>query len=236
MFAGLGLFFFSTVGFWLGSTGVVSFSVKPPAGTPTSGNYADITPLSATVSSGNGGATLQTGVALAKITLSDSLLTSTRVDVSWTDVSAAGKVLSNPNAQMMVGIYHAVHEGTCTTNTPGGTDPPFVDIVDGSGTTLCLALDTTATGQPVSSGELMLAHNQVSGYLLPSLAVPSSIPSCATGASEEATSWCQPASVASPAQALWVIASITLPGNGNSPSGQQSLLTGLTFYIGARAS
>lgn len=233
---GLGLSFFGTAGFWLASSGVFSFSVAPPAGTPSSGNFADVTPLAATVNSGNGGATLQTGIAISEITMSDSSMAKARVDISWTDVSDAAKVLKNPNAQIVVGLYHADHSGSCTTNAPGNTVPAFVDYTDGA-QPLCLALDTTATGLPVSGGQLFLAHNQVSGYLLPSL-VPSANVSCAAApTTESATQWCQPASVTNTSsQALWAIASITVPGNGNSPQGQQGQLTSLSFYVGARAS
>lgn len=233
---GLGLSLAGTSGFWLASTGLVTTSVSPPAGGPTSGGVADVTPIAASVTRTNGGATLQTGVALAEITLSSAVVPHLMVSVAWTDVSQAAQVLNNPNAQISVGIYYTIHTGDCNTSGSGSkTDAPLVNLTDPSdGATYCAALDTGATGPVVSStGKLLLSGSQVAGYLFTANLSSSTISACASS-SVDTLSWCQPASVTDSNQrALFVIASIVTPGG--IPQGQQPSLSSLTFYIGASA-
>jgi len=239
---GLGLSFFGTVGFWLAATGVVTNSISPPAGSPSNGSFATVTPLSTTVNRTNGGAQLQTGVALAKIVLSSAVTTSARVDVDWTNVGAAASILGNPNAQISIGLYYPIHTGNCLTSTPGSVDAPFINLTDTGNSTYCVTLDEGSTGRYVSStGKLLLAQNQVGGYLIPSINT-STISACGaapldgSGNPYDVTGTpCQPASITDSNQrALWVIASIVTPGT--IPQGVQPSLTTLSFFVGVKAS
>ena len=240
---GLGLSLAGTSSFWLASTGLVATSISPPAGSPTSGAVADVTPIGATVTRARGAATLQTGVALAEVTLSSAALSSLMVSVAWTNVAQAAQVLSNPNAQISVGLYYTIHTGNCNTSGTGSkTDAPLVNLTDPSdSSTYCAALDQSATGPVVSStGKLLLSGSQVAGYLRPNL-TSGSISGC-TSSSVDTGTWCQPNVVVSGTAAselstserqLFVIASIVTPGG--IPQGQQPSLPSLTFYIGASA-
>ena len=227
---GLALSFIGTAGFWLSTSGVISNTISPPPGSPTS-SFADVTTLAATVSRTNGGAQLQTGVALAKIVLSRTVTTVARVDVAWTNVGAASSVLNNPNVQISVGLYYPIHTGTCFTSTHGNTDAPFVNLTDTDGHTYCVTLDQGATGRFTSStGKLLLGQNQVGGYLVPSI-LTSTISACAIAASDVTGTPCLPTSVTDSNQrALWVIASIVTPGG--IPQGVQPTLSTLNFYTG----
>ncbi|HUY06607.1 MAG TPA: hypothetical protein VMU99_05055 [Acidimicrobiales bacterium] len=232
--AGIGASFLGSVGFWLASTGVVSPSIAPPPGTPSSGALADVTTLSAVVTRTNGGAQLQTGVALAKVVFSSAMATSVRIDIAWTNTAQAAQVLNNPNAQISIGMYHTIHTGNCVASS-NSTDAPLVNLTDTDGKTYCVALDQGSTGRFVSSvGKLLLAQNQVGGYLLPSISGSGTLSACASSGTDTDT-WCQPASITDANQrALFVIASIVTPGG--IPQGQQPGLATLSFYIGARAS
>ena len=232
---GLGLSFFGTVGFWLAATGVVTNSITPPAGSPSNGSFATVLPLSTTVNRTNGGAQLQTGVALARIALSSAVVTSARVDVDWTNVGAAASILGNPNAQVSIGLYYPIHTGNCFTSTPGNVDAPFINLTDTDNNTYCVTLDQGSTGRYVSpTGKLLLAQNQVGGYLIPSVST-NTISACTTATVDVTGTPCQPASITDSAQrALWVIASIVTPGT--IPQGVQPTLSTLSFFIGVKAS
>lgn len=227
--ASVGLTFFGTSGFWLANSGVVSPSITPPLGSPASGAVASVTPMSATVSRTNGAATLQVGIALAKVTLGSSMTTSLRVDVAWTNAIQAVQVLNTPNAQISIGLYHTIHTGNCVASS-NSTDAPLVNLTDG-GATYCAALDQTATGKSVSTtGKLLLSRIQVGGYLVPHLDGSGALIACLTSTTD-ANVWCQPASITDPNQrAFFVIASVVVPGG--TPEGQQANLNTLSFYIG----
>lgn len=236
---GLALSFFGTAGFWLSTSGVVSNTISPLPGSPTS-SFANVIPLSTTVSRTNGSAQLETGVALAKIVLSSSVTTAARVDVAWTNVGAAASVLNNPNAQISVGLYYPIHTGNCITKTSGNTDAPLINLTDSDTDTYCVALDEGATGRFTSpTGKLLLGQNQVGGYLVPSIST-NTISDCAAApvvnnVSVDVTGTpCLPASVIDTNQrALWVIASIVTPGG--IPQGIQPTLSTLDFYTGVSA-
>jgi hypothetical protein len=223
-----------SVSFWLATSGVTSASVAPPLGSPASGSIADVTTMNAVVTRTNGGAQLQTGVALAEITMSSSVTTSVRVDIDWTNTGQAAQVLNNPNAQISVGLYHTIHTGNCN-STVHSTDAPLVNVVDPANSAVyCAALDQGATGRFASStGKLLLSLSQVGGFLRPSVSGSGTLSACASSVTDT-DAWCQQASLTNANQrALFVIASIVTPGG--IPQGQQPTLTTLSFYIGVRA-
>lgn len=220
--------FVASVTYWLAITGATSSSISPPAGAPTSGAVAEVTTMSSTVTRTNGAAQLQTGVALAKLATSKTEANHLRVEVSWTNAVAGARVLNNPNVQISVGVYHTIHTGACN-SASNSVDAPLVNVTDTDSNTYCVALDQGATGKFVSStGKLLLAQNQISGYLFTSVDGSGSLSACASSGSDTDT-WCQPASVSDASQrALFVIASIVTPGG--IPQGQQPQLSSLTFY------
>jgi len=228
----LGIALISSVSFYLGTTGAVATSISPPAGSPTSGSFADITSLSAAVTRTNGGAQLQTGVALAKITMSSAVTSSALVNIAWTNVAQATQVLTNPNSQISIGIYYTIHSGYCNASSKS-VDAPLVNLTDTDSAQYCLALDQSATGRFASStGKLLLTGSQVGGFLMPNL-TSSSLAACTTSLVDTGP-WCQPSSVTNANQrALWVIASITTPGG--IPQGQQGNINTLSFFISVQA-
>jgi hypothetical protein len=228
----VGLALIASVTVWLATTGVATTSISPPAGAPSSGDVANVTSMSSTVTRTNGAAQLQTGVALAKLALAKSNSTGLRVDIAWTNANHTARVLSNPNVQISIGVYHTVHAGNCK-STAQSVDAPLVNLTDTDSATYCAALDQGATGRFVSStGKLLLAQNQVDGFLLPALDGSDTLDSCASSGGDTDV-WCQPASVTDPNQrALFLIASIVTPGG--IPEGQQPDLNSLDFFIGVR--
>jgi len=227
---------FASVGSFLATTGSSSPNVAPPPGTPSSGNVADVTNYVTTVNRTNGGAQLQVGVSLAKIVVSSAFSKGIRVNIAWTNTSQAAKVLNNPNVQISIGLYHTIHTGNCNTSTSGNVDAPLVNLTDTDSNTYCAALDQGATGQFASpAGKLLLAQNQVGGFLLPSVDGSGTLSACAASATDTDT-WCEPASLLpsnSNQRALFVVASIVTPGG--IPQGQQPSLSTMSFYIGVNA-
>lgn len=220
--------FVASFAYWLGSTGGSASSISPPPGTPSSGSVAEVTTMSSDVTSTNGAAQLQTGVALAKLTMSKTMANHIRVEISWTNAVQGARVLNNPNVQISIGVYHAIHTGDCN-SASHSVDAPLVNVTDTDSNTYCAALDENATGKFANpSGKLLLAQNQVAGYLAPKVDGSGSLSPCASSASDTDT-WCQPASVTDSNQrTLFVIASIVTPGG--IPQGQQPDLSSLTFY------
>ncbi len=218
----------ASISYWLAVTAAVSLSVKPSPGTPTTG-VAKIIPMTAAVTRSNGGASLTAGITLAQVQLGYSAVNAARVSISWTDVATATRVLKNPNAQISVGLYRTVHSGACTGTSGATVTDPYVTIKL-STVTYCASLSTASAGKFVNAtGKLLLAYNQVHGYLLthtfPSTAT---LPSC----SATAVTWCQPPGLpTAQSRAIYVVASIVDPGN--TPTGQQSQLTSLSFYVSA---
>jgi len=236
----VGAAFFALVGSFLATSSTFGPTISPPAGTPTSGNIADVTNYSSPVNRTNGAAQLQVGVTLGKIVVSKMLTNAIQVIIDWTNTSQAVKVLNNPNAQISIGLYHPVSNGPCPSTTPS-VDEPLVTILDSDNNSYCVALDQQATGQFASStGKLLLAQNQVGGFLTPSLDESAqSSPNCGSGT----VAWCQPLSLQSSDSAtaalmanqrvLFVVASIVTPGG--VPQGQQPSISTLSFYIGVNA-
>ena len=231
----VGAALFASVGSFLATTGISSPSVAPPPGTPSSGNVADVTTYTSTVNRTNGAAQLQVGVTLAKIVVSSLFSNGIRVNIDWTNTAQAAKVLNNPNVQISIGLYHTIHTGSCNTSSPGNVDAPLVSITDTDSNTYCAALDQGATGQFASpTGKLLLAQNQVGGFLLPSVDGSGALAACASSGTDTNT-WCQPASLSSNAnqRVLFVVASVVTPGG--IPQGQQPSLATMSFYVGVNA-
>jgi hypothetical protein len=224
--------FLASVAFWLSSSGAATSSISPPAGAPADGEVAEVTALSSSVTRTNGGAQLQTGVALAKLVTSKSAANHLRVEISWTNATQGVRVLNNPNAQISVGVYHPIHTGACN-NASNSVDAPLVNVTDTDANSYCAALDAGTTGKFVSAaGKLLLAQNQISGYLLTSVDGSGSLSACASSGNDS-DAWCRPASVSDVNQrVLFVIASIVTPGG--IPQGQQPQLDSLDFYTDVR--
>lgn len=221
--------------YFLAASGTTGLSISPPAGLPASGAVADVTPMSSTVTRTNGGATLQTGVTVAKVAVAASYSNRIRVEIFWTNANQSISVLNNPNAQISVGVYHAIHTGNCNTSSGATTVAPLINLTDTDGAAYCVSLDQTATGSPSvsSAGKLLLNPNLVGGSLNPGVDASSTLSACASNSSNDNDVWCQPASITDANQrALFVIASITVPGT--IPVGQQASVSSLGFYVKVR--
>lgn len=221
--------------YFLATSGTTSVSISPPAGLPASGAVADVTPMSSTVTRANGGATLQTGVSVAKVAVAASYSNKIRVEIYWTNANQSISVLNNPNAQISVGLYHTIHTGNCNTGSGATTVAPLINLTDTDSATYCVSLDQSATGSPSvsSAGKLLLTRNLVGGNLNPGVDASSTLSACASNILNDNDVWCQPASITDANQrALFVIASITVPGT--IPAGQQASVSTLGFYVKAR--
>jgi hypothetical protein len=221
-----------SVSYWLAATGSSSSSISTPAGAPPGGAVAAVTAMSASVTRTNGAAQLDTGVALAKLSMSKTVTDRIRVEVAWTDAVSGARVLNNPNAQISVGIYHTIHTGSCNAASQS-VDAPLINLTDTDSNSYCAALDQSSTGRFVSStGKLLLAANQIEGFLLPKTDGSGALNAC-TSSATDTDAWCQPASVTNSDQrALFVVASIVTPGG--LPQGQQPDLNNLSFYTDVR--
>lgn len=241
--ASLSLSLLATSGYWLAATGVETTSIIPAPGSPVSGNYADLTAMSPTVTSGNGEAQLQSGVALEQIVLSSAVTGHTNVNIAWTNATYVEQILHSPWAQISLGLYYSVHSGVCNYPHDQSEDSPLVNLTDPNGQPYCAALDQSATGPSVSeSGKLLLARNQVVGSMQMNMPT-GSISACSSSTSNPDTlTWCQPSSDTSNMnqRVLWVIATVTVPGDNNSGNdnglpGQQSVVSALNFYFSVSA-
>jgi len=221
--------------YFLATSGTTGLTVAPPAGLPASGSVADVTPMASTVTRTNGGATLNTGVTIAKINVVASHTNRIRVEIAWTNVNQAVSVLNNPNAQISIGVYHAIHTGNCNTGSGATVDAPLINLTDTDSNSYCVALDQSATGSPSVSptGKLLLTKSIVAGNLNPSLDGSGALSACASNTLNDNDVWCQPASVTDANQrALFVIASVTTPGT--IPAGQQASVSTLGFFVKVR--
>lgn len=223
--------------YFLAASGTTGLSISPPAGLPASGAVAEVTPMSSTVTRTNGGATLQTGVTVAKIAVAASYSNKIRVEIFWTNANQSISVLNNPDAQISIGVYHAIHTGNCNTDIGSGATivAPLINLTDTDSATYCVSLDQTATGSPSvsSAGKLLLERNLVGGNLNPGVDASSALSACASNISNDNDVWCQPASITNANQrALFVIASVTVPGT--IPVGQQASVSTLGFYVKVR--
>lgn len=223
--------------FTLGNTGGGALGINPLPGA-TNGEVANITSMSSNVTRSNGGASLQTGVALARVAVAEEAANHLKLNVSWTNAQEGGQVLSNPHAQISVGLYHPIHTGECTGETEKAAtkgkevEAPYVNITDEEGAKqkLCGALTSAGgSGSVSSAGKLLLATNLIGGYLAPSLQGKASLPACGASTVE----WCQPESVTEVNQdVFYLVASIVTPGG--IPQGQQEQLGSLKFFVNAK--
>jgi len=221
--------------YYLGSSGSAGLSISTPPGLPTSGNVADVTTMSSTVTRTNGGAQLTTGVTIAKINVAKSYANKIRVEIAWTNANQAISVLNNPNSQISIGLYHAIHTGNCVGSTGGTVDAPLINLTDTDSNTYCVSLDQSASGSPSVSaaGKLLLARDIVAGNINPALDGSGTLSACAANVANDNDVWCQPASVTDASQrALFVIASVVVPGT--IPPGQQASVSTLGFYVKVR--
>ncbi|HVH50947.1 MAG TPA: hypothetical protein VM690_02290 [Gaiellaceae bacterium] len=221
--------------FFLGSSGTGGLSISAPAGLPASGNVADVTTMSSNVTRTNGAALLQTGVTIAKINVAESYSAKIRVEISWNNVNNAATLLNNPNTQISIGIYHAIHTGNCVGTAGATTTAPLINLTDTDSNTYCVSLDQTATGSPSVSatGKLLLAKNLIAGNLNPIQDLSGAEIACAANVANDNDVPCQPAGVTDANQrALFVIASLTTPGT--VPVGQQASVGSLSFFVRVR--
>jgi len=212
--------------FWLSESGVLALPQAPtPSGAASGGVIATFTPLvpsTVTVPQGQGGQQIA-GVLLGKVTNAAGFAPRLRVDISWLDPLDAGAVLNNPNAWMGFGLYYPIHTGSCS----GGDPVDSLSITDGSA--LCVVPNTQAVGPLTYNGQLTINATMLSGFIIETANDPASPPTCgATG-----STWCAPSGVAINQNVFYIAASINTPGG--TPPGQQSQLTTLNFYLGARS-
>jgi hypothetical protein len=231
--AAVGVSLAGTSGAYLADSALTVPVISVAPGTPASGALAEVTPMSPSVTDGQG---LQVGVALARVTLASASLNQVRIEVDWTSATITPRVLHNPNVQISVGIYHTVHSGACNTNVKSTTEP-IVNITDTNSATYCAVLDEATTGTLVnpSNGKMLLSKNAIGGTLLPQATSSGTAAACAASAAAETLSdtWCNPTSVTNAnSRALFVVASILTPGG--VPQGQQPTLTTMSFYVNAR--
>lgn len=216
----------STAAFYLADSGTLALPTAPtPAGAAAGGVIATFTPLipsTLSVPQGQGAQKID-GVLLGKVTVAAGFAPRLRVDISWLDPKNAGAVLNNPNAWMTFGLYYPIHTGACTGSDPANSQT----LVDGA--TLCAAANTQGSGPLTYNGLLTINATMLSGFILETAADPASPPACgATG-----STWCAPAGLAINQNVFYVASSINTPGG--IPPGQQSQITTLNFYVGARS-
>jgi len=218
----------TTATFWLAASGVLALpQAVTPSGTAANGILATFTPLSSTVTVPKGqGAELVNGVLLGKVTVAAGFASRLRVDFAWLDPKDAGAVLNNPNAWMTFGLYYPIHLGSCT----GSGEPASSQTMTDGATTLCAAPNTQGSGPLTYNGHLTVNTTMLSGSILETATDPASPPACGSTGS----AWCAPSGVGLGLNqnVFYVTSSINTPG-GISPA-QQSQLTTLSFYIGAR--
>ncbi|HET8895127.1 MAG TPA: hypothetical protein VFM96_13620 [Gaiellaceae bacterium] len=221
--------------FFLGSSGSAGLSISTPPGLPASGNVADVTTMSSTVTRTNGASVLTTGVTVAKLNVAKAYANKIRVEIAWTNANQAISVLNNPNAQISIGVYHPIHTGNCVGTTGGTVTAPLINLTDTDSNTYCVSLDQSSTGSPSVSatGKLLLAKDIVAGNVNPALDGSGALSACAANLVNDNDVWCQPASVTDANQrALFIIASVTTPGT--IPPGQQASVSSLGFYVRVR--
>jgi len=229
--------FAGTFAYWLATTGATSTSIAPPLGTPTSGNIADVTPLtSSSLTLGHGSAQVQAGVGISELVTAATQTNHLKIDVSWSNAFQATKILAGMGS-ISVGVYHPLHTGTCNISANQGnqndggdqTVTSIVSVAVDSTHTYCMALDESATGPLVSTnGKLTLNVSHVAGFLLPKEdgSAAANQNTCGSSAATEALTdpWCLPSDIAGQTtkRALYVVASIQTPGShGTVPPGQQ---------------
>lgn len=227
----------SIAAFRLGNTGNGSLGISPLPGS-NNGEVANITSMSSKVTRSNGGAQLQTGIAIDRVAVAQAAANHLKLAVSWTNAQEGGQVLNNPNAQLSIGLYHPIHTGECTGATEKAAtkgkevEAPYVNITDEEGAKqkLCGMLTEAGGSASVSSGgKLLLAKNLIAGYIAPSLEGKASLPACEAATVE----WCQPESVTEVNQdVFYMVASIVTPGG--IPQGQQEQVGSLKFFVNAK--
>ncbi|HUW78615.1 MAG TPA: hypothetical protein VMV52_07695 [Candidatus Nanopelagicaceae bacterium] len=221
----------TTSTFWLSNTGIISFASAPvPSGMSNTGNLSSFDALNPSAVSLSPGAQKASGVLLGKVTVAAGYASKLAVDASWLDPQDAGKVLKNPNAWISFELDYPVHMGACSGDVSAAFS--ITDTSVSPSVVLCVLPNTSAVGSPTSySGSLTITSTMLTGYLaMPGNAGdPAGAPTCnSTG-----TTWCAPTGLSlSNQNVFYVTASIYTPGT-NAP-GQQSSLTGLQFYLGAR--
>lgn len=224
----LGVTLFGTLSYFLATSGSSSPSITIAPGITSTG-IATVTAMSQTVTGAGQGASAIAGVSIARVNIAASYTTHARLDVAWLDPQDAQQVLNNPNAQIVFTLYHPVatsSDGTATGSCPVVGGVQTTKVTDGA-TTYCTLPDKGATGSPSVSGTgtLLLAKNQLVGYLIPSVNGNNTDAACtATPAT-----WCQTSSDGTGQRAIYAVAAITVPGG--TPSGQAAQAGSLKFLV-----
>ena len=224
---GLAALMISTSTFFLASQGTLALpQAATPGGVGAGGNIATFTTLVPSLMSipQGQGAQVLSGVLLGKVVLAAGFAPKLRVDVSWLDPRNAGAVLNNPNAWMTFGLYYPIHTGACT-----GSDPTNSHTITNT-IELCVTRNTEASGPLTYVGEITINFQMLSGYILEKKQDPATPLTCgATG-----STWCAPSGLglAVNQNIFYITSSINTPGG--VPPAQQSQLTTLNFYLGAR--
>lgn len=228
-FAAAAFAFLATGTYWLAASGSTTPTIGAPDGVAADGSVAEVGTMSTSVTRSNGGAYKETGKTIAKLKIAKGYTSELRVSVVWTNPVHAAKVLNNPHAQIVMGLYRPVSlKGAGACSTAGA-----LAVTDGA-TTFCTVRDGAATGSSSvsSSGELLITQQELAGFLSPTISAASAS-SCVTDTGAP-TTWCQPSTtyVTANERLLYLIASITVPGG--IPQGQQNQVGTLDFYVQAK--
>lgn len=219
--------------FALADTGANDVPITADSSLPD-GKATSFTALGGSITRPNGNATIQAGVLVGRVLLANGYGNRIKLDFSWLDPQDASEVLTNPNAQIYVGLYHPVSRPStgagCGALSPSVAQP-FANITDNgiAGVTgtdqWCAKVDTAATGSMTTSGKLIISRTSLAGYLKSSLD-DSAAPTCPTGGTTGP--WCHPSGLDASQNVLWVTMTIVTPGG--KPAGQQNNLSSLSFF------
>ncbi len=232
-----GVAIYTISAFYLADTGTNTLSIQPPAGIAANGKTADFTALSSSITRPNGAATIQAGLLLGRVIVTQGYADHLKVDVAWLDPNDASQVLDNPNVQIYAALYHPIAEGNsaCGSTNPQVADT-LIDVTDSSipgvtgSSSFCAHVDANATGSMITSGKLILSATSISGYLKAAASDTGVSSTTCTATVPGGDTWCHPSGLNANQNVLWVALTIVTPGG--KPAGQQNNLSSLSFYTG----
>lgn len=223
---------------YLSSSGAAQAPVGVVPGAAADGSVAEVTALTDTVTTSQGGSHKIAGVKVARIDVAASSATSIRVVFAWQNASEFAKKTGSKSWQLRFGLYYPVRTGSCS-----GSDPAHAVTVSlsaaeswsGAPATYCAYRDVTATGPGAVTAtgdehrgtQLMSAEFLVS-QLLPAHAVASPAACTSVG-----TTLCTPAGLSSDRRTWLVVSSMLNPGNG-IPPGQADEMLAMDMFVRAR--
>lgn len=225
--------------FYLADTGSNTVNIQP-ASNLGNGSPFQLTSISSTVTRPNGNASIQAGVAIARVVMVKGYGNRLKVDVAWLDPRDSSQVLNNPNAQIYAGLFHPVAQGTsCTPASPSVSDTQatITDDLGAGNVQYCTEIDPGATGsmmiKDTGTSKLALSPTNISGYIASSLSDSSTIDCTATNND----TWCHPTALAASGgfnyNVVWLVLTIVTPQG--KPAGQQNNVSSLSFFTQAKS-